>query len=122
MSEITEIPIPLGWKVIIKPKKGKTETGTGIDVSATVAAQEHLVYIGEIIAMGEAAFTARTAGGIDMSTWKCKPQVGDNVIYSPYGGMQIRPSGYKGFILLMNDTDIHGIIDDDQNFYSWIDV
>lgn len=121
-KDIIEIPIPLGWKVIVKPKDGKTTTDGGIDVSATKAAQEHLVYMGEIIAMGEAAFSARTAGGIDMSQWKAKPEVGDCVIYSPYGGMQIRPSGYDGFILLMNDTDIHGIIGDENNFYSWIDV
>ena len=88
MSKYPEIPIPMGWKVIIEPKQGKTTSDGGIDVSATRAAQEHLVYMGTILAMGEAAFTAVTKGGINMNEWEVKPQVGDTVIYSPYGGMQ----------------------------------
>jgi co-chaperonin GroES (HSP10) len=122
MSKYKEIPIPLGWKVIIEPKKGKTVSEGGIDVSATRQAQEHLVYMGTILAMGESAFTAETKGGINMNGWKVRPQVGDVVIYSPYGGMQLRPSGCSNFLLLMNDTDIHAIIDDESSFYSWIDV
>jgi len=122
MSKYPEIPIVMGWKVIIEPKKGKTESAGGIDVSATRAAQEHLVYMGTILAMGEAAFTAVTKGGINMNEWEVKPAVGDVVIYSPYGGMQIRPSGCDNYLLLMNDTDIHAIIDDENSFYSWVDV
>lgn len=118
----SKVPIPVGWKVIIRPKKGKTMTGSGIDVSATVDAQEHLVYLGEIVAIGEAAFQTKTTGGIDMKEWKVRPQVGDYCIFSPYGGLNIRPSGENQKLLLMNDTDVHALVDNPDDYYSWVDV
>jgi co-chaperonin GroES (HSP10) len=122
MRMSSKIPLPVGWKVIVRPKKGKTTTEGGLDVSATVDAQEHLVYLGEIVAVGEAAFMTKTAGGLNMSEWRVRPQVGDFCIFSPYGGLQIRPSGEKQKLLLMNDTDIHAIVDDPDDYYSWVDV
>ena len=121
---MSNVPLPIGWKVIIKPKKGKTISDGGVDVSAAVDAEEHLVYMGEILAIGEAAFTARTQGGINMAEWKVRPQVGDNVLYTPYAGMRIRRSGVRDerFLLLMNDTDIQALIDDPDAYFSWIDA
>ena len=119
---MSNVPIAVGWKVIVKPKTGKTESEHGIDLSATVDAQEHLVYVGELIEVGEAAFMTRTTGGLDMSTWKVRPQVGDHVIFAPYGGLRIRQRGEKSELRLMNDTDIMAVIDDPDAYYSWIDV
>jgi len=120
---MSNVPIPVGWKVVVKPKKGKTTSDGGIDVSATVEAEEHLVYIGELLALGEQAFCARTKGGIDMAAWNAKPQVGDFVMYPPYSGMRIRRAGEdERFLLLMNDTDIVALIDDPDAYYSWIDA
>ncbi len=118
---MSNVPIPLGWKVLIAPKVGKTMTAQGIDVSATAEAEKHLNYIGKIVDLGEAAFTACTKSGIDMSMWKARPQVGDYVIYHPYSGMQIRRAGDDDLVLL-NDTDIQALIDDPDAYYSWIDV
>ena len=70
-------PIALGWKVIIKPKEGKQFSAGGIDMSAAAEAEAHLSYIGQVLVLGEAAFTARTKSGIDMSKWLVRPQVGD---------------------------------------------
>ncbi len=116
------IPIPVGWKVIVKPKEGKMTTDGGIDVSATVDAQNHLVYLGTILAMGEAAFMTKTQGGLDLSKWDVRPQVGDNVIFSPYGGLRIHQRGEKWPIILLNDTDIHALVDDTDDYYAWLDV
>jgi len=120
------VPIPVGWKVIIEPKQGVTVTEAGIDISVTVESQEHLIYLGKIVAMGEAAFMASTKGGIDMSKWERRPQVGDYVIYSPYGGIRIRRTERDGkkrpILLLFNDTDIHAIIDDPDKYFSWVDA
>lgn len=118
---MTSVPIPVGWKVIVEPKAGKTQSEGGIDVSATQDAQEHLVYLGTIVAVGEAAFMTRTTGGLDMSQWKVRPAIGDNVIFSPYGGLKLSKSG-GGTLILMNDTDIHAVIDSLDDFYAWIDV
>ena len=118
------IPIPLGWKVIIQPKRGATETAGGIDISAGAEAEEHLNYVGQIIAMGEAAFCAATKAGIDMGGWKARPVVGDYVLYTPYAGMRIRRAGEseEKYILLCNDTDIQAIIDSPDEYYSWVDA
>lgn len=118
------VPIPLGWKVILKPKRGKTVSDGGIDISSTADAEEHLQYIGQILDMGEAAFTACTKSGIDMSAWEARPQVGDYVIYTPYSGMRIRRVGEseESYILLLNDTDIQALIESPDSYYSWIDA
>jgi co-chaperonin GroES (HSP10) len=118
------VPIPLGWKVILMPKQGKTMSEGGIDVSAASDAEEHLNYIGQILDMGEAAFTARTKSGIDMSAWEARPQIGDFVIYTPYSGMRIRRTGEseESYILLLNDTDIQALIDSPDSYYSWINA
>jgi len=121
---MSSVPIALGWKVIVAPKRGKQTTDSGIDISAGADAEEHLNYVGEVIAMGEAAFTAKTKSGIDMSAWKVRPQVGDFVLYTPYSGMRIRRSGEKGenWIILLNDTDIQALIDDPDDYYAWLDI
>lgn len=120
------VPVAIGWKVIVEPIRGKKETEAGIDLSASMDAQEHLQYMGKLVAVGEAAFNAQTKGGIDMSSWKARPQVGDYVIYSPYGGVRIRRTEKDGkerpILILMNDTDIHAIIDDPSKYYSWVDA
>lgn len=124
-----EIPIPIGWKVIIQPKAPKEETVGGIVIAKdTQEAEKHLIYIGQIIAMGEACFMTKTTGGLDMSQWAVRPQVGDWAVYSPYAGIRIRQAGRnedqssEHFLLLMNDTDIHAIVDDPANYYGWVDV
>lgn len=96
----------------------------GIDVSAAADAEAHLSYIGEVLAIGEAAFTASTKSGIDMSKWKVRPQVGDWVIHTPYAGMRLRRTGEKDeqWLVLLNDTDIQGLIDDPGDYYSWVDI
>lgn len=120
---MSSLPICVGWKVLVEPKIGKTMTASGIDISATADAEEHLVYCGKIVAIGEAAFTARTKGGINMDEWKVRPQLNDYVIFTPYGGLQIRRVGEKEIPLrLMNDTDIHALIESPEDYYSWIDA
>ncbi len=120
---MSNVPIAVGWKVIVKPRAAKTETDSGLDMSATADAQEHLVYIGELVAVGEAAFMTKTAGGLDMSKWKVRPQVGDWVLFSPYAGLQIRQSGSDGLPLrLINDTDVHALIENPDDFFCWVDV
>jgi len=121
MSDLP-VPIPVGWKVIVKPKEGKTQSEGGIDVSASLEAQNHLVYLGELIAVGESAFVTKTAGGICMNDWKLRPQEGDFVIFSPYGGLRIHRRGEKTPLILLNDTDIHAVIDSPDDYYAWIDV
>jgi co-chaperonin GroES (HSP10) len=57
-----------------------------------------------------------------MSEWDVRPQVGDNVIFSPYGGLKLHRSGDKKQLILMNDTDVHALVDSLDDYYSWIDV
>ncbi len=126
MATEKKLPVPLclGWKVIVLPKSGRQMSAGGIDITASQDAESHLSYIGQILDLGEAAFTARTKSGIDMSAWKVRPQVGDWVIHTPYAGMRIRRSGAENekWVVLMNDTDIQCIIDDPDDYFSWVDI
>jgi co-chaperonin GroES (HSP10) len=119
---MSNVPICIGWKVLVEPKAGKTLSKGGIDVTATIDAQEHLAYIGKLVAVGEAAFMTKTTGGLDMSQWKARPQIGDYVIYPPYGGLKIRRAGEASELRLLNDTDIMALIDNPDDFYAWVDV
>lgn len=121
---MSSVPISLGWKVIIQPKRGKTFSSGGIDITAAADAEAHLSYVGQVLAVGEAAFMACTKSGIDMSKWKVRPQVDDWVIHTPYAGIRIRRTGEneENWIVLMNDTDIQAIIDDPNDYYSWVDM
>jgi co-chaperonin GroES (HSP10) len=120
MSDV--IPVAIGWKVVVRPLDGKTTSKGGVDISATVDAQEHLNYIGEVVAIGEAAFKSRTQGGLDMSAWQAVPQIGDYVLYPPYAGMKISRAGERKPLRLMNDTDIVALIGNPDDYYSWVDA
>ena len=122
MGKTNEIPLVMGWKVIVRPKSAKEMSEGGIVIEAAADAEEHLVYVGQIVAIGEAAYKARTQGGIDMSKWKRVPVVDDWVIFSPYGGLNIRQRGEKKPLRLMNDTDIHAIVNDPDAYFAWIDA
>ena len=119
------IPVPVGWRVIVEMCTGKGVSDGGIDLSATLEAQNHLMYLAQIKAVGEAAFGATTKGGIDMTKWSATPEVGDYVIVPAYGGQPIRrrKKGDKDRPLLkiLNDTDVIAIVSDPADYYSWVD-
>lgn len=122
-SRTIKLPRPMGWKLLVKPKRAKKVSAGGlILVDETSEAEEAMIYIGKVLAIGEAAFKTKTQGGIDLSTWDFVPEVGDWVVYAPFAGQKMRVKGDDSIILLLNDTEIQGLVDNPDEYWSWLDA
>jgi len=93
--------IPLGDRVVVKQDEAETMTATGLVIAATATEKPDR---GVVIAVGE--------GRIDNNGNLIKPQVnvGDSVIYSKYGGTEVKV-GDEELIILRAD-DIYAVIAD----------
>lgn len=90
---------PLHDRVLVKPAEAKEEVKGGIIIpdSAKEKPQE-----GKIVAVGDGKILE------DGSVRKLAVKVGDKVIYSKYGGTEIKIDGEEH--LLMREDDILGIL------------
>lgn len=116
-----ELPVtPIGWRVLVRPYKPKSQSDGGIALpDEALESEQLLTYVGQIVAMGDQCFTAITRSGIDLSKIAHKPKVGDWIMYGTYGGQTIQTkSGTK--YLIMNDDGIMGIVDDPASFRAYL--
>ena len=92
---------PLGDKIIIKraEKQSKTESGIYLPESAKDKPRE-----GKIIATGNGLLNKDTGEYMPFTVKK-----GDKVIFSSYGGTEIKIDGED--LLIMTEDDVLGIID-----------
>jgi len=120
---VATLPSPVGWKVLVRPRQAKKVSAGGIVLAQeTRDAEEAMVYIGQVLALGEAAFTATTQGGIDMSGFEVKPKVGDWVLYATFAGQKFKVKGDDSVILLLNDTEIQAVVENPDDYYAWVDA
>ena len=91
---------PLGDRVIVKQDEAETVTASGLVLAATATEKPSR---GTVIAIGD--------GKLDNAGNLVKPQVkiGDNVIYSKYGGTEVKV-GDEELIILRAD-DIYAIVE-----------
>ena len=89
---------PLGDRVIVKPGEGEEKTASGIVLPDTAKEKPQE---GEVVAVG----SGRTEDGE-----KIAPEVsaGDKVIYSKYGGTEVKVKGDE--YLILSERDILAII------------
>ncbi len=89
---------PLGDRVIVEPSEGESKTPSGIVLpdSAKEKPQE-----GKIIAVG----SGRVEDGKKIAL---EVKVGDKVIYSKYGGTEIKTNGVD--YLILRESDVLAII------------
>ena len=116
-----ELPvIPVGWRVLIRPFEPAKQSTGGIELPAeALTSEEHLTYVGQIVAMGDQCYTAISRSGIDLSKMNPKPKVGDWIMYGTYGGQKVvTKSGTK--YLMMNDDGIMGIVKDPASFRAYL--
>ena len=122
-EEKVTLPVPLGWKILVRPKQPKKMSTGGIAMPGEVTdAEQAMTYVGQVEAIGEAAFMATTQGGINMTAFKVKPKVGDWIVYAPFAGQKMRMKGDDTILILMNDTEVQAVIDEPDSFWSWIDA
>lgn len=114
------LPRPLLWKMIVEPLPPKEKTVGGIYIPEdTKSVQSVQTSIGRVLALGSKCFTAVSKAGIDFSTEPNKPRIGDYVIYGRHAGQ--RMERHDGMILiLLDDTDVHAIVDDPDSFVRYI--
>lgn len=116
-----DLPVtPVGWRVLIRPFEPPKESSGGIVLPDEAReSEEHLTYVGQIVAMGDQCYKVITRSGIDLSKIDPKPKVGDWIMYGTYGGQKIiTKSGTK--YLMMNDDGIMGIVKDPASFRAYI--
>lgn len=99
-----DLPMPLYWRVLIMPVRPRTMSKGGIVLPASSqATQQHLNYIGKVVAVGSLAFTDKR-----LVAEKNIPLVGDYVAYGRYAGQVL---SYKGVrLLIVNDDEILAVI------------
>ena len=86
-----ELPLkPIGWRVLIRPYEPPKASDGGIIYGGdSLESEEHLTYVGKIVAMGNLCYKAVTRSGINLADVDPKPKVGDWIIYGTYGGQKV---------------------------------
>ena len=102
-----QLPIPMGWKILIQPNQIKQQTKGGILLPTKAKENEAcLTAHGIVAAVGELAYRDRNTS----DRWKLTtiPKVGDQVTYGKYAGQKLITNGVK--FLLLNDDEITSIL------------
>lgn len=120
-KEIDTLPaMPVGWRILIRPYRPEKFTTGGIALpDEALENEEILTYCGQIVAMGNKAYTAITRSGINMAEIEPKPKVGDWVVYGTHGGQKLRLKG-GGMYIATNDDAIVCIINDPLDFQYYL--
>lgn len=116
-----ELPVmPIGWRILVRPYEAQTHTVHGIELPPeALESEEHLTYVGQIVAMGDLCYKAVTRSGIHLADMNPKPKIGDWIMYGTYGGQKvITKAGAK--YLVMNDDGIMGIVKDPASFRAYL--
>jgi chaperonin GroES len=85
---------PLEDRIVVKPGEGEERTASGLVIPDTAKEKPQE---GEVIAVGPGRFEDGTRVPLDVS-------VGDTVIYSKYGGTEVKLGGEDYLILSARDV------------------
>lgn len=89
---------PLGDRVVVKPGKSEDMTKSGIVIPDTAKEKPHE---GEIVAVGSGKMEEGKLIPLEV-------KVGDKVLYSKYGGTEVKLDGED--YLIMRESDILAIV------------
>ncbi len=112
-----QLPIPMGWKILIQPNQIKQKTKGGILLTQTETAHEaYLTAHGVVAGVGELAYRDRNTG----EKWKLSsiPKVNDRVTYGKYAGQKLVINGVR--FLLLNDDEITSILPEGVDVTAYI--
>ena len=95
-----DLPIPLFWRVLVRPKIAQEMSKGGIALaSSVVEAEDTLNYLGQVVAMGALSYKHERLQGEPNF-----PKVGDWVAYGRYAG---QVTWFKGTrLLVVNDDEV----------------
>lgn len=110
----TDFPTPILWRLLIAPVRPKKQTKSGIVIPIQgQAIQEHMNYVGKIVACGDIAWTSPRFKGQNNF-----PKVGDYVVYGRYAGQKLEHKGFK--FLIVNDDEVLGLVTDPESLKVYI--
>ena len=117
MSHQHDLPVPMGWKVLIQPNEPKKSTQGGIVIpTKAIEAEEYLTAHGTVLAKGELAYRDKDSG----QSWKSHffPKIGDKVTYGKYAGQKLIVNGQK--MLLLNDDEVTSVLPEGAEITSYV--
>ena len=89
---------PLEDRIVVKPSEGEEMTASGLVIPDTAKEKPQE---GEVIAVGPGRFEDGTRVPLDV-------KVGDKVIYSKYGGTEVKLAGDE--LLILSARDVLAIV------------
>jgi len=110
MTTAENIPVPTGWRVLIKKYTAKSVTAGGIALpDEIVKNQDYVGNVGEIIAMGPSVFKNDKFEG--EPPW-C--EVGDTIFFNPHAGIDIKVRQNDAVVTyrVINDDEVIASIGD----------
>ena len=85
---------PLEERIVVKPSEGEEMTSSGLVIPDTAKEKPQE---GSVVAVGPGRFEDGTRVPLDVS-------IGDRVIYSKYGGTEVKVEGVEHLILSARDV------------------
>mgnify|MGYP001315696297 CR=1 FL=1 len=95
---------PLGDRVVIKPRKQKEKTKSGLYLPDGDTKKES---VGKVVAVGNGRFLK------DGTTLPIDVQVGDKVLFSKYSGDEIKLDDEE--LLILSESDVLAVIKTDED-------
>lgn len=109
-----ELPQPMYWRMLVMPVRPQEKSKGGIVIaSAAQDAQEHLNYIGKVVAVGGCCGKHKKFEGEEKVVG-----VGDWVLYSRYAGQKVEYKGLK--MLFINDDEVLGLVKNPEGFRVYV--
>lgn len=96
-EEISALPTPANYNLLVKPLEVEEKTTSGIYLpDAHVKEKEYLVSAGVVVAMGPTCFQAEAFGN------QAPCELGDVVFFGRHNGNRFEVNGHK-YVLLIDD-------------------
>jgi len=108
-EEMSKVPTPTGWRIVILPHKGVEKTKGGVILSdQLIQEQQWTTNVGLVLKLGPLAY--RDKKKFPTGPW-CKEQ--DWVIFARYAGSRLKIDG--GELRILNDDEILGVVNSPED-------
>ena len=108
-EEMSKVPTPTGWRIVILPHKGVEKTKGGVILSdQLIQEQQWITNVGLVLKLGPLAYKDKKK--FPTGPW-CKEQ--DWVIFARYAGSRLKIDG--GELRILNDDEILGVVNSPED-------
>jgi|TARA_B000000460_G_scaffold246694_1_gene220388 chaperonin GroES len=108
-EEMSKVPTPTGWRIVILPHKGVEKTKGGVILSdQLIQEQQWTTNVGLVLKLGPLAYKDKKK--FPTGPW-CKEQ--DWVIFARYAGSRLKIDG--GELRILNDDEILGVVNSPED-------